>query len=85
MEFKVGQTVKCCGGDDGLILAITEKRVLVAVAVPSYEMVKLVVGSDQHEYDGELVWSHGHYYHSGNKFGCPEAIRDAWEDWNERH
>ena len=85
MNFKIGQTVKCCGGDDGLILDITEERVLVAVAVPSFEMVKLIVGSCPHEYDGELVWSQGHYYHVGSRLGYPDAMRDAWEDWNERH
>ena len=81
--FKVGQTVKCCGGSDGIILAITEKRVMVAMPVESIHMVKIAVGHYPLEYDGELVWDWGHYYHVTEQ--SPEMIAKAWADWNKKH
>ena len=81
MQFHVGDAVKCCGGDDAFILAVTEKRVMVAM--PMKGMVKIAVGHYPHEYDGELVWDWGHYYHVTEQ--SPEALREAWEDWNEKH
>lgn len=82
-KFKVGEMHKCCGGDDCLILAISEKRVLVVIPVPRWNMVKLAVGYYPQEYDGELVWDHGHYYHADEK--SPEEIMVAWNDWNGNH
>lgn len=71
--FKQGDHVKCCGGDDGIIIEISKDKVLLLRLLPKKN--QYIVAHYPTKYEDELVWNNGHYFFVEN--GTAESLCEA--------
>lgn len=62
--LRVGDKVKCCGGMDGTVIAVSKERILLHARTSRGN--KYITGYNPHTTGDGVVWDWGHYYESWN-------------------
>ena len=83
--LEIGDKVKCCGGMDGTVLAVSKERILIHVKTKYGH--KYITGYNPHVTGDGVVWDWGHYHESwlSDPMGDAATLLAALKDFMGIH